>query len=130
MRACVKRSSTFQLLTQSAISFSENIYFTNAFVDYTYVEVTRVDGSYRTILLKTTDDQPRVIAVNPIKRFVIRKHQSRLEVYSISFFVSVLKADLLRNTFVDFFQFSKMVQTDYQFENTSPRNLVQAEKKL
>jgi len=49
--------------------FTENVYFTNAFSDHTYVEVSRLDGSYRTVLLKTTDDQPRVMAVNPIKRF-------------------------------------------------------------
>ncbi|XP_013773508.1 low-density lipoprotein receptor-related protein 2-like isoform X2 [Limulus polyphemus] len=49
---------------------AENLYFTNVFPHETYVEVCWLDGSHRLVLLKTTTDSPREIAVNPIKRFL------------------------------------------------------------
>jgi len=50
------------------VLFSENIYFINAFNDQTYLEVEQINGIYRIVLFKTKDDNPRVIAVNPIKK--------------------------------------------------------------
>ena len=49
--------------------FSENLYFTNAQSEDTYIEVSRLDASHRLIIYKAEDDKPRTIAVNPIKRF-------------------------------------------------------------
>lgn len=47
-----------------------NLYFTNVFPHETYIEVSHLDGSNRLVLVKTTTDAPREIAVNPIKRFL------------------------------------------------------------
>ena len=47
-----------------------NLYFTNVFPHETYIEVAHLDGSNRLVLVKTTTDAPREIAVNPIKRFL------------------------------------------------------------
>ncbi|XP_024940882.1 low-density lipoprotein receptor-related protein 2 isoform X2 [Cephus cinctus] len=47
-----------------------NLYFSNVFPHDNYVEVCRLDGSNRKILVKTTTDAPRELAVNPIKRLL------------------------------------------------------------
>lgn len=47
-----------------------NMYFTNVFPHETYIEVCWLDGTNRMVLVKTTTDAPREIAVNPIKRFL------------------------------------------------------------
>lgn len=47
-----------------------NLYFTNVFPHENYLEVARLDGSYRKVLVKTTSDSPRELAVNPIKRIL------------------------------------------------------------
>lgn len=47
-----------------------NLYFTNVFPHENYVEVCWLDGSNRKILVKTTSDAPRELAVNPIKRLL------------------------------------------------------------
>jgi low density lipoprotein-related protein 2 len=47
-----------------------NMYFTNVFPHETYIEVSFLDGTHRMVLVKTTTDAPREIAVNPIKRFL------------------------------------------------------------
>ncbi|KAF7489353.1 hypothetical protein SSS_07649 [Sarcoptes scabiei] len=47
-----------------------NLYFTNVFPHETYIEVSHLDGKNRMILIKTTTDAPREIAVNPIKRYL------------------------------------------------------------
>ena len=47
---------------------SENLYFTNAQSEDTYVEVSRLDASYRLILYVAENEKPQAIAVNPIKR--------------------------------------------------------------
>ena len=49
---------------------SGNLYFTNVFPHENYVEVCWLDGSNRKILVKTTSDAPRELAVNPIKRLL------------------------------------------------------------
>ena len=49
---------------------ADNLYFTNVFPHETYLEVSSLDGSNRMVLLKTTTDAPREIAVNPIKRYL------------------------------------------------------------
>ena len=47
-----------------------NLYFSNVFPHDNYVEVCRLDGSNRKVLVKTTADTPRELAVNPIKRML------------------------------------------------------------
>ena len=47
---------------------SENLYFTNAQSEDTYVEVSRLDASFRLILYVAENEKPQAIAVNPIKR--------------------------------------------------------------
>lgn len=45
-----------------------NMYFTNVFPHENYVEVCWLDGTNRKLLVKTTTDAPRELAVNPLKR--------------------------------------------------------------
>ncbi|XP_065212523.1 low-density lipoprotein receptor-related protein 2 isoform X2 [Planococcus citri] len=47
-----------------------NLYFTNVFPHENYVEVCWLDGSMRKVLVKTTTDSPKELAVNPIKRYL------------------------------------------------------------
>lgn len=47
-----------------------NLYFTNVFPHETYIEVCSLNGANRMVLLKTTTDSPREIAVDPIKRYL------------------------------------------------------------
>ncbi|CAH1155627.1 unnamed protein product [Phaedon cochleariae] len=47
-----------------------NMYFTNVFPHENYVEVCRLDGKHRKIIVKSTTDAPRELAVNPIKRIL------------------------------------------------------------
>ncbi|RWS16465.1 low-density lipoprotein receptor-related protein 2-like protein [Dinothrombium tinctorium] len=47
-----------------------NLYFTNVFPHETYIEVSWLDGRNRKVLVKTTTDAPRELAVNPIKRYL------------------------------------------------------------
>ncbi|CAM1327224.1 Uncharacterised protein PB.8386, partial [Pycnogonum litorale] len=47
-----------------------NMYFTNVFPHETFIEVSSLDGKIRMVLLKTTTDSPRQIAVNPIRRYL------------------------------------------------------------
>ncbi|XP_043484789.1 low-density lipoprotein receptor-related protein 2 [Leptopilina heterotoma] len=47
-----------------------NVYFANVFPHDNYVQVCRLDGSNRKVLVKTTTDAPRELAVNPIKRIL------------------------------------------------------------
>ncbi|KAF0767414.1 low-density lipoprotein receptor-related protein 2, partial [Aphis craccivora] len=47
-----------------------NMYFTNVFPHENYVEVCWLDGSMRKVLVKTTTDAPKELAVNPIKRLL------------------------------------------------------------
>ncbi|XP_069081387.1 low-density lipoprotein receptor-related protein 2 [Pleurodeles waltl] len=47
-----------------------NIYFTNAFLTETFIEVLRLNTSYRRVLLKTSIDMPRHIVVDPKNRFI------------------------------------------------------------
>ncbi|KAA8588167.1 hypothetical protein FQN60_001361 [Etheostoma spectabile] len=47
-----------------------NLYFTNAFLTETYVEVLRLNTTFRRVLLKTQVDMPRHIVVDPINRFL------------------------------------------------------------
>ncbi|CAL8343601.1 unnamed protein product, partial [Boreogadus saida] len=49
---------------------SGNLYFTNAFLTETYVEVLRLNTTFRRVLLKTTADMPRHIVVDPRNRFL------------------------------------------------------------
>ena len=45
-----------------------NLYFTNVFPHETFIEVSWLDGTNRLILVRTTKDAPREVAVNPVKR--------------------------------------------------------------
>ncbi|XP_006902182.1 PREDICTED: low-density lipoprotein receptor-related protein 2 [Elephantulus edwardii] len=47
-----------------------NLYFTNAFLSETLIEVLRINTTYRRILLKTTVDMPRDIVVDPKNRYL------------------------------------------------------------
>lgn len=47
-----------------------NLYFTNAFEKQTFLEVLAINTSYRMILLKTSLDQPRQLAVSPKLRYL------------------------------------------------------------
>ncbi|XP_058889689.1 low-density lipoprotein receptor-related protein 2-like isoform X2 [Acipenser ruthenus] len=47
-----------------------NLYFTNAFITETYIEVVRLNTTYRRVLLKTTVDMPRHIVVDPKNRYL------------------------------------------------------------
>nr|XP_046225254.1 LOW QUALITY PROTEIN: low-density lipoprotein receptor-related protein 2 [Oncorhynchus gorbuscha] len=49
---------------------SGNLYFTNAIEAQTYLEVTRLETPYRTVLLKSTEDRPSDLAVSPKLRFL------------------------------------------------------------
>ena len=49
---------------------ASNLYFTNVFPHETYIEVCSLNGGNRMVLLKTTTDAPREIAVDPIKRYL------------------------------------------------------------
>uniref|UniRef100_A0A8C3C9S1 Low-density lipoprotein receptor-related protein 2 n=1 Tax=Cairina moschata TaxID=8855 RepID=A0A8C3C9S1_CAIMO len=47
-----------------------NLYFTNAFLIETFIEVLRLNTTYRRVLLKTTIDMPRHIVVDPKNRYL------------------------------------------------------------
>ncbi|XP_027721928.1 low-density lipoprotein receptor-related protein 2 isoform X3 [Vombatus ursinus] len=47
-----------------------NLYFTNAFLTETLIEVLRINSTYRRVLLKTTVDMPRHIVVDPKNRYL------------------------------------------------------------
>lgn len=47
-----------------------NMYFTNVFPHENYVEVCWLDGTNRKVLVRTTTDTPRELAVNPVKRLL------------------------------------------------------------
>ncbi|XP_071103874.1 low-density lipoprotein receptor-related protein 2-like [Haliotis cracherodii] len=49
---------------------AQNIYFTNAFAVETFIEVSRLNGSHRRVIVKSQHGSPRAIAVNPIKRYL------------------------------------------------------------
>uniref|UniRef100_A0A3Q2Q3X8 Low-density lipoprotein receptor-related protein 2 n=1 Tax=Fundulus heteroclitus TaxID=8078 RepID=A0A3Q2Q3X8_FUNHE len=47
-----------------------NLYFTNAFLTETYIEVLRLNTTFRRVLLKTQVDMPRHLVVDPINRYL------------------------------------------------------------
>ncbi|KAJ8949001.1 hypothetical protein NQ314_008307 [Rhamnusium bicolor] len=47
-----------------------NMYFTNVFPHENYVEVCWLDGTNRKVIVKTTTDAARELAVNPVKRIL------------------------------------------------------------
>uniref|UniRef100_A0A4W4GUH3 Low-density lipoprotein receptor-related protein 2 n=1 Tax=Electrophorus electricus TaxID=8005 RepID=A0A4W4GUH3_ELEEL len=47
-----------------------NLYFTNAFLTETFIEVIRLNTSFRRVLLKTQVDMPRHIVVDPKNRYL------------------------------------------------------------
>ena len=49
---------------------AKNLYFTNVFPHETYIEVSWLDGQNRKTIYKSTTDNPRELAVNPIKRYL------------------------------------------------------------
>ncbi|XP_022692321.1 low-density lipoprotein receptor-related protein 2-like isoform X2 [Varroa jacobsoni] len=46
------------------------LYFTNVFPHENFIEVSQLNGENRMVLLKTTTDSPRELAVDPIKRYL------------------------------------------------------------
>lgn len=51
-------------------TLSGNLYFTNAFESETFLEVLAINTTYRKILLKSAQDQPRDLAVSPKLRYL------------------------------------------------------------
>ena len=49
---------------------SGNLYFTNAFLTETYVEVLRLNTTFRRVLFKTQVDMPRHLVVDPKNRYL------------------------------------------------------------
>jgi low density lipoprotein-related protein 2 len=49
---------------------AKNLYFSNVFPHETYIEVSWMDGTNRKVIYKSTNDNPRELAVNPIKRYL------------------------------------------------------------
>ena len=49
---------------------AKNLYFSNVFPHETYIEVSWLDGKYRKVIYKSTTDNPRELAVNPIKKYL------------------------------------------------------------
>lgn len=47
-----------------------NIYFTNSFDVEVFIEVARLDGSMRKVIVRESQGSPSAIAVNPIKRYL------------------------------------------------------------
>ncbi|XP_051883463.1 low-density lipoprotein receptor-related protein 2a [Pristis pectinata] len=47
-----------------------NLYFTNAFLTETYIEIICLNTTFRRVLIKTQVDQPRHIVVNPKLRYI------------------------------------------------------------
>lgn len=47
-----------------------NLYFTNAFDTETYLEVVAINTTFRKTLLKSSEDQPRDLAVSPRLRYL------------------------------------------------------------
>lgn len=48
----------------------DQVYFTNAFPHETFVEICKLDGKFRKVLVKKTTESPRELAVNPIKKLL------------------------------------------------------------
>lgn len=57
----------FSLLSTLSVG---NLYFTNAFEMETYLEVLAINTTFRMILLKSVEDQPRDVAVSPKLRYL------------------------------------------------------------
>lgn len=53
-----------------SLFWTGNLYFTNAFLTETYIEVVRLNTTFRRVLLKTQVDMPRHIVVDPKNRFL------------------------------------------------------------
>lgn len=60
----------FHLSTSFLIFPIGNLYFTNAFVYETLIEVLRINTTYRRVLLKVSVDMPRHIVVDPKSRYL------------------------------------------------------------
>uniref|UniRef100_A0A3B3E196 Low-density lipoprotein receptor-related protein 2 n=1 Tax=Oryzias melastigma TaxID=30732 RepID=A0A3B3E196_ORYME len=53
-----------------AVDWIANLYFTNSFESETLLEVLAINTTFRKILLKSSEDQPRDVAVSPKNRFL------------------------------------------------------------
>uniref|UniRef100_A0A3Q3BE47 Low-density lipoprotein receptor-related protein 2-like n=1 Tax=Kryptolebias marmoratus TaxID=37003 RepID=A0A3Q3BE47_KRYMA len=53
-----------------AVDWIANLYFTNAFESETFLEVLVLNTTYRMVLLKSSQDQPRDLAVSPKLRYL------------------------------------------------------------
>ena len=60
----------YSILITMFFFFLGNLYFTNAFLTETYVEVLRLNTTFRRVLLKTQVDMPRHIVVDPRNRYL------------------------------------------------------------
>lgn len=57
-------------MTFTLESFPGNLYFTNVFPSQTHLEVMRLNTTYRRVLLKSSMDRPRDLAVSPKLRYL------------------------------------------------------------
>ena len=72
---CANKSYFFVEKTKNSfhdfiLQVAKNLYFTNVFPHETYIEVSWLDGQNRKTIYKSTTDNPRELAVNPIKRYL------------------------------------------------------------
>lgn len=63
-------SACSSLILVSPLTFLGNLYFTNAFESETFLEVLAINTTYRMILLKSSQDKPRDVAVSPKLRYL------------------------------------------------------------
>lgn len=68
---CQAAAIALCLLSSSLnLPFLGNVYFTNAFESETFLEVLSINTTYRMILLKSSQDRPRDLAVSPKLRYL------------------------------------------------------------
>jgi len=63
-------SACSNLILVAPFTVLGNLYFTNAFERETFLEVLAINTTYRMILLKSSQDEPRDVAVSPKLRYL------------------------------------------------------------
>ncbi len=67
--------SSFDFLDH--MSHSDNLYFINVDSDRSHIEVSRLDGQYRKVLMATRTETPTSIAVDPVSRYIFWSDQGQ-----------------------------------------------------
>lgn len=70
MHSKCQNKNTKQKIICKSCFISGNVYFTNAGSKFTFLEVMKLNGSSRAVIYSTQVDEPRQLAVNPIKRYM------------------------------------------------------------